>query len=351
MKSFDSNKTLVETGKPGSNQNQDIRQTTWILLAALMLTLILSGCDKKPKVYRVGILSGIDVFAGITDGFKAKMTELGYIEGKNIVYDVQNLNADPAGEQRIANKFVSEEVDLILAFPSSPTAAAKAATKKTQIPVVFGVATLEGNDLVESVRRPGGNMTGVRYPGPERIVKRLELLLDLAPAVKRVWLNANPDHPATAGALEALRPAALSRGITLIEARIRKLDDLKADLQARAKTADLHADAILVLPESVAQSPAGWSMLSQFAAAQKIPIAGNSASQLKQGAVFTYAPDTLESGRLAAVLADKILHGTPPGTIPVVTPESHLKINYITAQKLGLKVREGFLKMADEILR
>ena len=162
-----------------------------LALTLLVVTCVfLIGCGKKTqeaKVYRVGILSGAETFVNIADGFKAKMAELGYVEGENIVYDLQKLNADPVGEKRVSEKFVQDKVDLIFAFPTDPALAAKAATQGTDIPVVFAMAGIEGNDLVESVTKPGGNVTGVRFPGPELTVKRFEFLHELVPHAKRVY--------------------------------------------------------------------------------------------------------------------------------------------------------------------
>jgi len=99
---------------------------------------------------------GLEGFAQVGDGFKKGMAELGYREGKDIVYDFQRLDDDPEGEKRIAKQFVQDKVDLIFSFPTGPSMAAKAATQGRGIPVVFAVAGTEENDLVESVRRPGG---------------------------------------------------------------------------------------------------------------------------------------------------------------------------------------------------
>lgn len=85
-------------------------------------------------------------------------------------------------------------MDLIFAFPTPSAIAAKAATQGTKIPVVFAMATLEGTDIVKSVREPGGNITGVRYPGPETLTKRLEILAEMAPRAKRVWHAFNLRH-------------------------------------------------------------------------------------------------------------------------------------------------------------
>ncbi len=336
------------------NHSQTRTRTGWtILVGFVVLSLLLSGCGgaQKPKVYRVGILSGSDAFVEIADGFKAKMTELGYVEGKNIVYDLQKTNADPAGEQRLAKKFVDDKVDLILAFPTEPTLAARAATQGTNIPVVFAYAGIEGANLVKSVREPGGNITGVRFPGPEQISKRLELLHELAPQVKRVWIGYDKNYPNNAPALAALRPVASSNGVTLVEAPATTLEELEADLAERAKSPDLGIEAMLLMPDIFNHSPIGWTLISKFAAEHKLPIAGSFPYTVEQGAVFGNANDLVNVGNLAAPLADKIFKGTSAGTIPVVSPEEALWINYKRAQDVGLTVPEGLLKRAAQIIR
>ncbi len=333
-----------------------IKQTGFkrqMLLATLIVAAVyLSGCiAETPKVYHVGILSGTDAFLPIADGFKAKMTELGYVEGKNIVYDLQKTNADPAGEQRAARKFVDDKVDLIFTFPTEPSVTAQAATQGTNIPVLFAYAGIEGSTLVKSVREPGGNITGVRFPGPEQISKRLEILLEIAPSVKRVWIGYDKNYPNTAPALAALRPLALSKNVTLVEVPAATMEELKADLEARNKSADIGMDAIILMPDIFNHHPEGWAVISKFAAEHKVPIGGSFLYTVEQGAVFGNANDLDKVGKLAAPLADKILKGTPAGTIPVLTPEQDLWINYKRAQELGLNVSEGMLNRANKILR
>lgn len=132
-----------------------------ISIMAVMLSLLLSGCgEKKPKVYRVGILNGFTTFSGIADGFKTKMTELGYVEGQNIIYNLHEVDGGSAEEQRVLEKFVVDAVDLIFAFPTGSAIAAKAASQGATIPVVFAMANLEGTNLIENLRQPGGNITG-----------------------------------------------------------------------------------------------------------------------------------------------------------------------------------------------
>ncbi len=328
------------------------RQPQRYILAGLFLAVLLfSGCGTTSKVYRVGILSSTDNFAPIVAGFRAKMTELGYVEGKNIVYDSPKGSTDNAEIQRQAKDFVDKKMDLIFASSAPQTVAAKAATQGTNIPVVFTYAQIEGLDLVKSVREPGGNLTGVRYPGPEMITRRLELLLEIAPKTKRVWIGYEKSGPNAAATLDALRPAAAQRGVTLVEVPATAAEELWADLAARAKAADPGLDAIICMPDSFNTSPASFAVLSKFAAEHKLPLAAGVASMAQQGALFVNSTDLAKVGTLAGPLADKVLKGTPAGTIPLVTPEQTLLINTKVAQQLGLTVPEGLLSMADQVIR
>jgi putative tryptophan/tyrosine transport system substrate-binding protein len=325
----------------------------WGLLACvIVLALLLSSCGtQKPKVYRVGILSGLDFFADTADGFKAGMAELGYVEGKNIVYDIQSTNFDMAMYKSILQKFVADKVDLIFVFPTEAAQEAKAAVEGTDIPVVFANANVEDTGLVNSVREPGGNVTGVRYPGPDLALKRFELLLELVPQAKRIWVPYQKGYPIVASELEVLYPAASSQGITLIEAPAADAAELQAELQARAQSADIGMDAILLIPEPLAVTPDAFKALAGFSTEHNIPVGGALMSEGDYSTLFGLSTDNVAVGRQVASLADKILRGTPVGTIPVVSAESYLQINLKAAQQLGLTVPEGLLAQADEIIR
>lgn len=328
------------------------RKIWTILVAMIVLTLVLSGCGTTAtKVYRVGILSGLDFFANTTDGFKAKMTGLGYVEGQNIVYDVQKTNFDTAAYKRIVQKFVADKVDLLFVFPTEAALEAKAATQGTNIPVVFANAFVEGNTLVENVRQPGGNITGVRFPGPDIGAKRLEILHEIAPQAKRIWVPYQQGYPSVPPVLEVLRPAAAAAGVTLVEFPANNAVELQADLQARAKLADIGFDAILSIPEPLNVSPDAFAVISKFAVEHRVPIAGAFVSEEGYGIVFGSMSNNVEVGELAATLADKIFKGIPAGTIPVVSPESYVKINYKVAQALNLTVPDGLLRQAVEVMR
>jgi putative tryptophan/tyrosine transport system substrate-binding protein len=325
---------------------------TTILVGVIVVTLLLSGCGAPtPKVYRVGILSGTDDFLPIGDGFKAEMTKLGYVEGKNITYEVQSANADVPALDRMAKKFVDEKVDMIVTIATEASLAAKKATQGTNIPVLFIFATTEGTGLINSVREPGGNITGVRYPGTEQITKRLELMLEIAPKAKRVWVGYDTQHPNAALTLEVLRPLASSMGITLVEVPAVAMSDFDKDFSARAKSADLGLDAIILMPDGFNHSPEGWGIIKKFAAEHKVPLGGSFLYTVEQGAVFGNANDFIKLGAQGTPLADKIFKGTPAGTIPVVTPEQDLYFNYKVAQELGLTIPEGLLKQATKVIR
>jgi putative ABC transport system substrate-binding protein len=329
------------------------KQVNVILSLLAFGILLLSGCNAQaaPKIYRVGILNGFPPFADIAEGFKAGMADLGYIEGENIVYDVQVANLDPAEEARIVKQFVDDDVDLIFAFATESAVSAKVGTAGTDIPVVFDFAVLEGVDLVNSVRQPGGNVTGVRFPGPDLSVKRFELLYEMAPNIERVGIIYNANYPANESQLEELYPVLASMGISLVDISVTSVADIEADLQTRTAADDIGIDAILIITDDLSQSPDGWLLISQFAANHNLPIAGSAAFEADTGAVLSYIPDSFASGKLAAPIADKIFKGTPAGEIPIVTPEASLRINYKLVQELGLTVPEGLLLQADEVIR
>ena len=321
-------------------------------LGLCILVVALSGCGlKQSKMYRIGIMCGAESFANIADGFKAKMTELGYAEGVNIIYDMEKSSINLLTEQDIVKKFVADKVDLIFAFPTEAAMTAKALTRGTNIPVVFAMAGIEGNDLVESVRRPGGNITGVRFPNKESTAKRLEFLHELAPSAKRVYLIYLPSYPNAPFAIEALRTTAAPLGITFVEDLVNNMEEFKLALEKRGAMADMGIDAIFLMPDFINASPDGLAAVMKLADAHNLPVGGGMDIAADGGAMFSFVPSNIDQGMLAAVLADKIFKGTPAGTIPVATPESRLRLNYRAIKKLGLEVPEGLLNMAKEIIR
>lgn len=328
-------------------------ENRWLLFTcATLVALSLCGCKaREPGMSRVGMLCGADFFLPVIDGFKARMTELGFKEGENIAYELRTYNADPAAEREAAEKFVREKVDLILAVPTEAAVAAQMAIRGSEIPLVFAYAGIEGADLVDSVRRPGRNTTGLRFPGPELISRRLELILQFVPGVKRVWIGYDKNYPNTRPTLDTLRPLASAKGVTLVEVPAAEIEDLKTDLAHRANQPDPGLDAIILMPDTFNHSPEGWGAIRAFAKQKGIPVCGSFLYTVEQGAIFGNANDLFMVGKLTAPLASKILGGMPAGEIPVVTPNQQLLINYRAARKMGLKVPDSLLRMATQIIR
>jgi putative ABC transport system substrate-binding protein len=287
------------------------------------------------------------------DGFKAKMTELGYIEDENIIYDVQSTEVDIDAYKRITQKFVEDRVDLILSFPTEASMEAKAATQGTDIPVVFAMSFTDvaGINLIDSVREPGGNITGVRFPSVDIAIKRLEILLEIAPNAKRIFVPYLTGYPNVPDQLEAIRPLAKSLGIELVEFGANSPAELQAEMDNLSGSENASIDAILMIAEPLAITPPFYSILGKFSYEYNIPIGGALMTTDGYESIFGLLPDSMQAGKDAAILADKIFQGTPAGTIPVITGDNSFQINYKAAQKLGVIIPEGLLKQADEITR
>jgi putative ABC transport system substrate-binding protein len=325
-----------------------------MLTLVIILAMLLSGCDQaEKKVYHVGILSGLDAFSPAIDGFKAKMTELGYVEGANIVYDVQKTNVDMDAYTKISKKFVDDKVDMIFVFPTEASMTVKAATQGTNIPVVFTLAFTDvpGVNLIKSVREPGGNITGVRFPSADIASKRLQILMEMVPNAKRIFVPYLKGYPNVPGQLDVIRSQAQSLGVELIEYGATSPQDLQAELDNYGTSSEAGIDAILMIAEPLAITPPFYSVLGKFSYEHKIPIGGALMTTDGYASIFGLLPDAQVTGEQAALLADKIFRGTTAGTIPVNTAESSFQISIKAAQQLGITVPEGLLKQADAIIQ
>lgn len=321
----------------------------FLVLAVFVIGgMLCGGCGAK-KVYRIGILSGIDYMAVVGEAFKEKMTELGYIEGENITYDVQTPVNYMEDIDRISKKFVADKVDLIFCYPTEAVLGAKKATAGTNIPVVFAVTNIEGSDLINSIREPGGNITGVRYPGPDLALKRFEIMRQLAPQAKTYWLPYHPDLPVCYPQLEALHPVAKKAGITLIETPLRNAAEVEAFLKQRAEKPDF--DALFCIAEILTIQPDAFLVMNKYTTKHKIPMGGVLMEVDGYSSVYGVNVKDSDAGINGAILADKILKGAKAGTIPVISSESYFELNYKEAKKLGLNVSEGLLVQANRVIR
>jgi putative ABC transport system substrate-binding protein len=329
------------------------RKIQVLLISVVIAALLLSGCTglQAKKTYKVGLLMGLEFTAPVADGFKAGMAELGYVEGENITYDVQVVGFDIPTYQNTIKKFIADKVDLIVVTPTEATIEAKTLTKGTDIPVLFNFAFTEGMGIIDSIGQPGGNITGVRFPGVDVQLKRYEIMRKIAPDAKLIFMPYQRGYPIVAPQLEALAPLAKDEGVTLIPFPADNAAEIQAELDKRSAADDIGMDAILMLVEPLMVAPDAFEVTAKFAYEHNIPIAGAYSTAGEYTSLFGVNVDLFASGKQSAPLADKIFKGTAAGTIPVVSSENFIQIDYKVAQQFGLTVPDGILKQADEIIR
>lgn len=310
----------------------------------------LAGCaPQEHKIPTVGILVGGSGFMDSAEGFMVAMKELGYEEGVDIQYDLQNVAVNSEKMEEVCRDFVSSKIDVIVTASHGATVAAKKITSGTGIPVVFAVAVAD-HTLVDSISRPGGNITGVRFPLSDLALKAFESLLMIKPGTRRILMIYQTDYPPAVKTLSTMRPFAQSKGVALEEVPVDDLDALKDFFDAHGHN-DLKVDAMQTLPEPLCYSAEGWRMMKTFARSNRIPIVGDVEPFIKDGAVLAISPSNYEMGKMAAPLVKKVLEGTPAGTIPIVTPKLQLTINYRLAKELSLTVPDHLLIQAVEIIK
>ena len=328
-------------------------QQVWSLVAwVLLISLLVSGCGggAKSNTYTVGLLSGVDTFNGVFDGFKAQMAELGYLEGENISYDFQLAGGDSEKMAQIAEQFVANKVDLIVTTTTDAAIAAQTATAGTAIPVIFTIIQDPvGVGLVDSLRSPGGNMTGVARPPVEYLGKRVEFLKQMAPNVASLWIIYDPDYSTAPSSVPAVQAGATSMGVRLIETHAKSPEDVNSELQRRAANGKLDVDAIQLMPDTL--NSTSYEAIIDFANQHGIPVVGHTPGQVKYGALFTYADSNGASGKKAASLADQIFKGTNPGDLPVEISDLFLDVNLKAAHSIGVTVTDNVLASANEIIR
>lgn len=328
------------------------KQQLFVFIMLSVVFLFLNNCaPKKSYVYHVGILSGLNYFSRAADGFKEKLTELGYIEGKNIIYEHHKTDFDINLYRKILNEFVSDKVDLIFVFPTEASQEAKIATKGTNIPIVFTIANIEGTGLVESAGTPGDNITGVRFPGPDIALQRFEILCELVPQAKQIWIPYQRDYSIVESQLQVLYPVAASMNVMIQEEPANDASELKTILDGWAKSENINIDAILFLAEPLCVTPESFKIITEFAAIYNIPVGGAFLEMGDYSTIFGITVDLVNSGKQAAILADKILRGTPAGSIPVVSAKPYFQLNYRLVKKIGLNVNKALLSRANEIIR
>jgi ABC-type uncharacterized transport system substrate-binding protein len=275
--------------------------------------------------------------------FVQRLRELGWIEGRNVAIEYRWAETRFERSPEIIAEFVRLKVDVILT--SGPAVfAAKQAT--SVIPIVFAtVADPLSTGLVASLARPGGNVTGLSLTSPELASKRLELLREVVPGLRRLAIMANVDYPPAMRELDEVEIAAHPLGIETIALKIRQAADIAPAFEALKG----RAEALYVVGESL--TGANQVRINSFALGARLPTMHVNRARLETGGLVSYGPNFPSFYRRAADYVDKILRGAKPADIPVEQPSKFdLIINLTTAKAIGLKVPESFLLRADEVI-
>lgn len=317
-----------------------------------ILATFVAGCQQEQKkVYRVGILCGLEYLYDVSVAFKGRMQELGYVEGDNVEYEIITTNFDPEVERKALDKFVADEVDLILTFPTEVSLLAKEVTAGTGIPVVFTVANIEGVQLVESVSHPGGNITGVRYPGPDIAAKRFELMQEIKPGSKRVMIPFQKGYPIVEPQIEILEQLTGESDVELIMVAADGTEDLARIMTSWNPEDAKTIDFILFLAEPLSVTPDAFAVIGRFGDQHQIPIGGSYMVSEGYHSIFGVNISAADSGQQAAEQAHRVLSGNQVGAIPVLSAESFVDLDLKGAGKIGLEIPQGVIHQADNLIR
>lgn len=277
--------------------------------------------------------------------FYDQMRQLGWVEGKNIAYDWVEADDQLARLPRLADELVARAPEVILAASGVSAMAAREATKT--IPIVFAaVADPVALGLVASLGRPGGNTTGIASMGSSLAPKRVQLLREMLPGVKRLGLLGDPNDPTTTLDQAALAPVVASLGLTLLVAQASNAAEFDA---AIAMLIADRADAIISGGSNIAYFY--HPRLIELAHRSRVPVIAYRPIVAEAGALFAYGASLADQFRRSALVVDKILKGAKPADIPVEQATLiELVVNLRTAKALGITVPRSILLRADRVI-
>ena len=322
------------------------RRLTVVVILALLAASLAAEAQPSKKV-RIGYLSGNppsdtkDAF----DAFQTKLHALGYIEGQNLLFEARYADGRYERLPQLAADLVRLKVDVIFAYGTPGSLAAKNATRV--IPIVFAPVSdpvLAG--LVATLTRPGGNVTGVTLNNPELSAKRVSLLKEAVPAASRVVVLANPDFAPSPSLVAETRRGARVLGMQIQVLEIRQPQELAKAFgtMAAGKT---HAVVILPDPMFIAER----RRIVELAATSRIPAMYHLRQFVEAGGLMSYGADYVEAFQQGALLVDQILKGAKPADLPVEQPwRFPLVINLKTAKALGLTIPQPLLLRADQVV-
>ena len=315
-----------------------------LMVVALAMGLLpVAHADPAPSEVRIGALMPLEM-TSLEEGLRQGLAELGYVEGKNLIIERRRAESSD-GLRSAAEDFVRSKVNLIVALTTTAARAALSAT--ATIPVVFVSGDPVATGLAESLAHPAGNATGVSTLSTELMPKRLELLQQVAPHVRRVILLGNPGSQLQAGVLKEARKAgeALRMQIVAVYARnAKELDAALRGLQHHASDGIMVSSDVLFLGNR--------AKVAAAVARARLPGIFPWRDYHDVKVLMSYGASSKEMGRQAAGYVDKILKGAKPADLPIEQSSKYeLVIDLRVARELGLKVPQELLFRADEVIR
>jgi putative ABC transport system substrate-binding protein len=315
----------------------------------MVLSRLLSGCEKPAKAPRIGFLAvgSREGRAFLINGFQQGLREHGYVEGQNILIEYRFSEGRNDRLPELAAELVNLKVKLILASGSPASFAAKDATRT--IPIVMGSLAANPIDtgLISSLSRPGGNITGMTEMASELGAKRLELLKQIVPRLSRVAVFWNPPNPAYGPVLKALEAAAPAMGVALQRLEVGVPEDFESALQTATRQ---RADALFVLGDPLVTNRP--KMLADLALKYRVPTITDFRELPEAGGLLSFGPDLVDSYRRAATHVDKILKGANPADLAMEQPTKFdLVVNLKTARILGLTIPQSVLLKATGVIQ
>jgi putative tryptophan/tyrosine transport system substrate-binding protein len=294
----------------------------------------------------IGLLGSSTVAAQSqwTAAFVQRMRELGWTEGRNLRIEYRWAEGHTERLPELADELVRLKVDIIVTHNTPPPLAAKRAT--SVIPIVFATAgDPVGTGIVASLARPGGNVTGLSSQSPDAAGKRLELLRELVPGLRRLAVLTDIGNPFTEREKSEVQRAARILGLELAAVEIRRAEDIDSAFQGL----QMHVQALYV--PAVPLFFANRARINSLALAVRLPTMHLVREYVEAGGLMSYGPNWPDMWRHAADLVDKILRGAKPADIPVQQPTKFdLVVNMTTAKALGLNIPDKLLALADEVI-
>jgi putative tryptophan/tyrosine transport system substrate-binding protein len=312
---------------------------------SLLWAPLAAHAQPSAKVPRIGFLRPSLVSPCCIDSFAQGLRELGYVEGRNISIEARWSDGSPDRLPALARELAALKPDVIVASSTQASTAAKDAT--TTIPIVMVLAAFpDKTGLVESLARPGGNVTGLSTLGPQLMAKRVELLKEIVPKASRVALLFDSMNPVESLATRELVAAAETSGIKVQTFVARTPEEVVTSLAAAVSSG---ADALWALG-----NPANFKnrqLIADAARKNRLPSMFDERSFVDAGGLVSYGPSYFDQFRRAATYVDKILKGAKPAELPVEQPvKFDLSVNQTTARTLGLTIPPSVLLRADRVI-